>query len=253
VTCEEFEGMTSAYVDRELDLVTALQVESHVAACAACHAALRRAEAVHAAIVAAPLTYPVPQGLEARIGAAVRGAPRTRSRWFGRIARAGGVPAAAAAAGALLTWVAVGFVGGSRGDLPIAQELVGAHVRSLMADHLVDVASSDRHTVRPWFGGKIDFAPVVGDYAANGFPLVGGRVDYLAGRPVAALVYRHDRHVINVFVAPAGTERHRAGAADAQGYHLLHWTADGLSYWAISDANPQELRDLAELIGETHS
>ena len=111
-----------------------------------------------------------------------------------------------------------------------------------MVDHLVDVASSDQHTVRPWFNGKIDFAPPVADYAANGFPLVGGRVDYLAGRPVAALVYRHQQHVINVFIAPGGEDRWRAGAIDVARLPPAALECGGLSYWAISDLNARELQ-----------
>ena len=96
--------------------------------------------------------------------------------------------------------------------------------------------------------GVFDFAPPVGDYTSSGFPLVGGRVDYIAGRPVAALVYRHQQHMINVFVAPGGEERSAAGAIDSHGYHLLHWNDGGLSYWAISDLNARELQELADLI-----
>jgi anti-sigma factor RsiW len=137
---------------------------------------------------------------------------------------------------------------------PVLDELIAGHVRSLMVDHLVDVASTDQHTVRPWFNGKIDFAPPVADYASSGFPLIGGRVDYLAGRPVAALVYRHQQHVINVFLWPSGDASESAPRElSAQGYHLLRWSEGGLAYWAVSDLNARELTVLAELIRGSHS
>lgn len=122
------------------------------------------------------------------------------------------------------------------------QQVVSAHVRSLLADHLIDVASSDQHTVKPWFSGKLDFAPPVADLSAAGFPLVGGRLDYLAGRPVAALVYRRHGHVVNLFVAPAPDARATAISwRTGQGYQIASWQEAGMRCWAISDASRDEL------------
>jgi len=247
VTCREAEALISAYVDRELDVAASLQMDAHVAACAGCTAALQRTEALQAAMRSAPLTFAPPADLERRVRAAIRREMPARDTLLRRAVRWGAMPAAAAAAAAL-TWVLLVRVDGNGGEQRIAEELVGAHVRSLMVEHLVDVPSSDQHTVRPWFNGKIDFAPAVGDYTASGFPLVGGRVDYIDGRAVAALVYRHQQHLINVFIAPAGADRWPGGAVDAHGYHLLHWSDAGLSYWAISDVSPPALQTLAELI-----
>src|SRR5207249_1188170 len=129
-------------------------------------------------------------------------------------------------------------------------EAVGSHVRSLMAEHLTDVASSDQHTVKPWFNGKLDFAPEVKDFAAQGFPLVGGRLDYLNGRAVAALVYRRNKHFINVFVWPAQNAGN--GKSDLQkhrGYSVINRDADGLRYCAVSDLNEKELAELENLFG----
>lgn len=120
-------------------------------------------------------------------------------------------------------------------------ELVDNHVRSLIGDHLTDVRSTDQHTVKPWFNGKIDFAPRVVDLAAQGFPLIGGRVDYIRGHTVAALVFGRRRHFVNLFIWPENGTDTGEMSQSYNGYSLLHWLNDGLSYWAVTDASPADL------------
>lgn len=128
------------------------------------------------------------------------------------------------------------------------QSVVAAHVRSQYVDHLVDIASSDRHTVKPWFNGKLDFSPPVKDYTKEGFPLIGGRLEYLFGRPVAALLYRHRQHVINIFVRPITGQDNKRDEINHQGYNLLRWTEAGLEYWAISDLNINDMEKFRQIL-----
>jgi anti-sigma factor RsiW len=184
------------------------------------------------------LKHPLPSDLERSL----RGLGRPRSsgpaRWL------------QAAAAAML--VVVGFAGGllwrERPEQPVAAELVASHVRSLMVDHLADVASSDHHTVKPWFEGKLDFAPDVRDLESAGFPLAGGRLDYIGGRPAAALVFRARQHVINVFEWPAATtEASPPRLRTLRGFQLYEWERDGMTYWATSDLNALDLQKFVEL------
>ncbi len=176
--------------------------------------------------------HATPPRLAARILASLPDAPATRWKPWG-------LASGLAAAFALLLAAGVYFAMPGTDDR-LAGEIVGAHVRSLMVDHAFDVASSDSHTVRPWFAGKLDFSPPVFDLTAQGFALVGGRLDYLDRRPVAALIYRHRQHLINLFVWPvAGDARPRK--LERQGFHLITWNRAGMTWWAVSDLNPQEL------------
>ena len=136
----------------------------------------------------------------------------------------------------------------SRTDNLLAQEVVSSHIRSMMLNHLVDVPSSDQHTVKPWFNGKLDFAPEVKDFADQGFPLAGGRLDYIDNRTVAALVYQRRKHSINLFIWPSPGAPINPQQFSVNGYHIIHWTKSGASYWAVSDVNSTDLSEFAELV-----
>jgi anti-sigma factor RsiW len=248
MNCAEHRQLLDAYTDGELDLVHALEVEKHLNDCARCSATERSNRMLRAALRQPELGYRAPDSLRERMqavtgkegaGKAVRSAQRS---WFWP-ALAGTAVAVAA-----LT-VMLRPAGISRQD-ELMQEAVGAHVRSLMAAHLTDVASSDQHTVKPWFDGKLDFAPEVRDFAAEGFPLIGGRLDYLDGGTVAALVYQRNKHFINVFVRPATrTDGEREIIEKFRGYSIIQRTTNGLHYWLVSDLNERELGELAGLLG----
>ena len=196
--------------------------------------------------------HQAPDALAARILGQVRSASPPASqplratrqpavwRWLQSVAMFG--------AGAATAWgVALSLLVVPAPD-PMDEAVAASHVRSLMGAHLADVASSDRHTVKPWFAGKLDFSPPVIDLAAEGLPLVGGRLDYLQGRAVAALVYRSGEHVINLFIWPAADSSLVAPRPSAwRGYNLVHWTQAGMQVWAVSDMNPDELKSFAAL------
>jgi anti-sigma factor RsiW len=235
--------MLHALLDGELDAANASAIETHLQACPGCARRLQALEALHQRLAALPPT-PAPEALGARIDAMIGREARRASRPPARPALWAGWLAAGAMAAVAASLVVTPLATGP--SLP--QQLAEAHLRSLQADHLVDIPASDRHVVRPWFNGKIGFnPPPAPDLAAQGFPLVGGRLDYADGRPVAALVYRRRQHVINLFVLPAkgGLHLPRPGPAPG-GFSLLHWSDHGLDYWAVSDAEPQELKGFRE-------
>jgi anti-sigma factor RsiW len=187
---------------------------------------------------AAPI-YRAPEAVRARVRAALR-AETSVSRRTARPA-----PGWLAYAASILLAVALGSGGtllitGERQEDAVASGLIDSHLRSLLASHLTDVASSDQHTVKPWFAGKSDVSPPAIDLAGEGFPLVGGRLDVIAGKPIPALVYRRREHVINLFVLPA-TIGDLGFTQTRRGYTLRHWTEGDLGFWAVSDAAPAEL------------
>ncbi len=243
-----FEAQLDMYLDGELAAVDARELEAHVAQCPEC-ARFRDARlALRAALQTRAPAFPASDTLRERVRAAVRAAaPARASRPFG--ARVLWRPLALAASVAI---VALGSwrLGQERaaGDI-VTDEVLASHVRSLMPGHLTDVVSSDQHTVKPWFNGKLDFSPSVYDFAASGFPLMGGRLDYVGGRPVAALVYGRRQHLISVFLWPATRGSPGGpGVATQQGYHLLQWTTPDYVYWVVSDLGMVELDDFAQLV-----
>ncbi len=237
--------LVQAELDGELDAAQAAALEMHFADCRICQTA--RAELLSARELLRRESYEaMPDDVRARVMARLRQAlppqpaPLHRWRWVFPSLGGFGLGAACAAALAFLLLLP------QRDDL--AAQLVAGHIRALQPGHLEDVISTDQHTVKPWFDGRLDFAPPVRDFAADGFPLKGGRLDYLDGRPVAALVYQRDKHIIDVFVWPqSGSAFHLANGAAVQGYNLVHWTGDGMNFWAVSDVERAQLDNFASL------
>ena len=236
-------------MDRELDLGRSLEVEQHLQECQVCASAYSNQSALRLAFKDRSLYYPAPAKLEKRIRSALRheaGSERGQHFFGWRWLSAG----LAVAFVLLLSFVV--WLPGLRpsADEILAQEIVSNHVRSLQLEsHRADVISSDQHTVKPWFDGKLDFAPPVKDFSSQGFPLLGGRLDYVNNRAVAALIYQRQKHYINLYIWPA--EQSNPGgevSTKRQGYNLLHWTSSGMNYWAISDLNIVELHDFSRLV-----
>jgi anti-sigma factor RsiW len=238
--------MLHALLDGELDAANASALETHLASCPACAQRLQTLKALHERLAELPPT-PAPDALKGRIETMIAQESRKIARLPSRRLNAGWAAAAGAFAAMAASLVIVPQLSDSGPSL--REELAQDHVRSLLADHLVDIPTSDRHVVRPWFNGKVGFnPPPAPDLQAQGFPLVGGRLDYAQGRPIAAIVYRRRAHVINLFVMPAkgGLPTLPPLGPSPGGYSMLHWTDKGLDYWAVSDAEPSELKGFRE-------
>jgi len=250
MNCEDAQALLSAHVDGELDLVRSLEIEKHLETCQECDRVVQNQKTLGTALRDASLYYRPPRQLEQRIHTALRGAEPAPARpkrvhW----------PVLAVAASLLLAGIFVDrLVRFAARPAPenlvaqnlVAQEVLDSHLRSLMPGHLADVQSTDRHTVKPWFAGKLDFSPPVNDFSAQGFPLTGGRLDSVNGRTVAVLVYQRNQHVINAYVWPSeGSPDSSVSAATLKGYNILHWTHAGLEWWLASDLNSQELEGFA--------
>jgi anti-sigma factor RsiW len=248
VTCPDVQALLHGYLDGELDLVSALGLERHLQGCSSCGEAYQRLRALQGALRAAPLRWEAPPSLEGRARSVLRESGRP-PLWITPSRRRLGLAAAAAALLALVGWaLARTWTAPSADDL-LAQQVIAAHVRSLLAAHRVDVPSSDRHEVKPWFQGRLDYPPEVPDLEAEGFRLVGGRLDYLSDRPVAALVYQRRKHLVNLFTWPAADPADQAPrAATRQNQHVVRWAQGGMNYWAASDLNPGELWQFAQAV-----
>jgi anti-sigma factor RsiW len=248
VDCQQLEPLLHAYVDGELDLSKTLEIEEHLRACSACAQTQRSIQTLQSRVRSEGVYFTPPAHLRARVRTSIGDASpaRLRARLLAR-------PWLALAASLLLvSMTALGFLRllpGRSGSDALTDELFASHFRSqMLARHLVDVESSDQHTVKPWFEGKLSFAPEVPDLTAEGFVLIGGRLDYAGHRPAAVLVYQRGKHIINLFIwaSDSGSEK-LPDAVTRQGHHLLSWTRAGLTYCAVSDLNEAELREFAEL------
>ncbi len=243
MTCDEAEILINALIDGELDAGHAREIEAHVAECSRCTASLAAYRQMGQAIASADLRYTAPESLRRRIETSI---PKTTPAAApNRRALLGGF----ALGSAVSALAATGLVGIMlRGDdqQRIMSEILSAHLRSLQAGHLTDVVSTDQHTVKPWFDGKLDAAPPVIDLTAQGFTLIGGRLDYVGARPIGAVVYRRRQHVINLFVARTASMEHRAPRTETiQGYNIRYWSDRGLNFWAVSDIGADELAEFS--------
>ena len=272
MNCEQATDLMDGYLDGELDPVTSRAIEQHLRDCRNCEQKYMANRALVNAIGTAMPYYKAPAELRERIQISLREEiaeqparavapnarpqsatkqPEPRPILFGTSWN-GLALAAAIVFAAIIAWTLLPGLQRSDTEQFLATQLIASHVRSLMANHLADVASSDQHTVKPWLDAKLDFAPPVVDLTSAGFPLIGGRLDYLDNRPVAALIYQRRKHFINLFVWPASDASRRTAAKEIsrQGYHLLHWIEGDFNYWAVSDVNKEDLQNFQHLFEE---
>jgi mycothiol system anti-sigma-R factor len=242
---DEVSRLMGAYLDGELDLTTCVKLEEHLAGCEACQREMEGEREMIEVVRSETPRFEAPAFLKTRILAAVR-----------EESAAAGVPfwkgiswwlASGIAVAALVVVLALGVFGPRR--IPeLVEEAVADHVRSLQVSHLMDVASTDQHTVKPWFAGKLDYSPPVIDLAQSGYPLIGGRLDVLDNRNVAAIIYQRRKHYINLFIWPSISQAVPGHFYSLNGYHVLGWTRAGMNYLAVSELGEKEFRDFVKMI-----
>lgn len=242
----EIQQLLPAYVDQELGIVDALAVERHLRTCDACRREIEEQRSVSDRVHAAEAYVDAPAALRMRVLASLPDNPVPRA---GRASWQVWWPRAMTALAVLLAlgWGVSAYRAPSARQ-ELTEELVASHVRSLQVDHLADVASSDQHTVKPWFLGKLDFAPPLIDTAQLGFPLVGGRLDFVGGRNVAVLVYRRNRHPINLYIWPGAGSPSAPQATQWQGFHLVRWRDGAMNYSAVSDLTESDLAQFVQAV-----
>ena len=250
MNCKETQEVIHGYLDAELDVVHNLAVEKHLHECAVCVRSFQGLESLRKVMASRSLYFEAPKGLEKRLRSAVRQADKAEAppwswSWSWNWPRV----LSPLAAAAVVLLIAMPLVMRTSTEERLSQEIVSSHLRSLMASHLIDVVSADPHTVKPWFNGKLPFSPPVTDPAAQGFPLIGGRLDYVENHPVAALVYQHRKHFINLFIWPSTRVSGTAEESRTQqGYNTMHWSQGGMEYWSVSDMNQGDLGDFVQLV-----
>lgn len=241
ITCKTALSLVEPYLDGELDASQKTQVEQHLNECPACVLFHRRLSSLRMDLRTLAPRYEAPEHLRSRVLSQLRQAAGARPAWRSSAWAIAATVLLAVSAG----WNVMLFRSAGNAGSEVAQEIVSSHVRSLIGNHLLDEPSTDQHNVKPWFGGKLDYSPDVRDFATADFPLIGGRVDYIDHRPVAALVYKRRQHVINLFVWPSGAAVEAPAAVS--GFNLVAWNKAGMNYCAISDLNRAELRQFANL------
>ena len=248
----DIEARIDAQLDGELEAAEAETLAAHVAGCDECRRFRDARLALRSAIAGEIPRYRAPSSLRSSVQDAVRKAGEPRRVKFASVPRSwrGFAIAASIAVVAATSW----RLGADHAAAhALADDVLSSHVRSLMPGHLTDVLSSDQHTVKPWFNGRLSFSPPVYDLAARGYPLLGGRLDFVGGQPAAALVYGRRQHMINVFVWPLSEPRVGASESESHGYHTIHWNTAEYSYWIVSDLGVPELREFAGLLQQSDS
>lgn len=251
MSCELTQTVLHGYLDGELDAARAAEFERHLISCSECVGALEAHENLRSALLRAGLYDRAPAVLRQKIAVELR-APGSLPIPINAASRQQPWRWLAVAAAFLLIvfvgWRVVPTLRGNPGDYTLAAEVVDAHLRSLQPGHLEDIISTDQHTVKPWFDGKLDFAPPVSDFAGEGFPLLGGRIDVLRGRSVAVLVYGRRKHLINVFVWPTREPESKPESGTQLGYNWVDWRKGGMEMCAVSDVSPADLLALQRLL-----
>jgi anti-sigma factor RsiW len=245
---DEAAKLLGPYRDGELDLATCLQLEEHLAGCPSCRQKLAGEQEMVDLIRSEAPRFAASPFLKTRIQAALREEKSSSATvpWWKHLSPAWAYSGLAGAVVALVI-LAVGFFS-TRGIPELDQEAVANHVRSLQVNHLMDVASTDQHTVKPWFAGKLDYSPQVVDLSLSGYPLIGGRLDVLGHRNVAAIIYQRRKHYINLFIWPADAESLHGRLYNQNGYHVFGWTKSGMNYLAVSELGEKEFRDFVQMI-----
>ena len=244
MNCELSAATVHRYFDGELDAIRAAEFEKHLEGCAQCQTSLQGMEALRRGLQHSDLYQTASPHFRSQIAqqlGAEEQQERRGRRWLL-------VPALSMLMALIVVWAGLAFIQRGSSSARLQAELIDAHVRSLQPGHLMDVESTDQHTVKPWFDGKLDFIPPVGDFSQQGFPLRGGRLDVVDGHNVAALVYGRRKHLINLFVWPEGKDPAVSGEGSRQGYNWLSWRGVEMQFCLVSDVSSGDLHELQQLV-----
>jgi anti-sigma factor RsiW len=249
--CKQSKILLDAFVDNELDIANSMEVERHLNDCDGCKADYRNLQTLRNVFKDESLYFTPPQGLKEKIARSIKDSQPQRISIRSRVLSWQGASAVLALTNIILV-LTVLFRGTPSEEEQVTEQIVNNHMRSLVPNHLTDVQNSDQHTVKPWFNGKIDFSPPVVDLSSQGFNLVGGRLDYISGQPVAVIVYQRKSHFINMFFWFSDRKEDVSKKVSVtRGYNLIHWTKGNRNYWAVSDINLTELDEFASRIQES--